>query len=135
MCLDIESHTLDRLDDLNGVTILVYVLKGIKTSDFRLQCLGAFPHDQGVYFSDVHLDLALSLHVQVDLFLPNSEDRSGVPDGVNWGNKGWSLEPEQNEADIWYLSIFFGYVAGDSFYGGLEVIGAVRLHAVEDEDI
>ena len=130
MRLELESYTLDQLDDFNDVAILVRVLKCIKTLEFLLQGLGTFPHDQGVYFSDVHLELALLLKVQVGFFLPSSEDRSGVPDGVGWGYKGQYLEPEHDEEDIWYLIIFVGYLSVDSFYCGLEVICAVRLCAV-----
>ena len=71
--------------------------------------------------------------MQFDLFQPNPEERSEVPDGVGWGYKGRYLQPEHDEADIWSLIIFVGYVAGDSFYCGIEVIFPVRLRAFEDE--
>ena len=75
------------------------------------------------------------LHLQVDFFIPNLEYRYGVPDRVRWCHKGRSIDPKHNEADILSLIIFVSYVAGDYFYGGLEVIGVVILCAVEDESI
>ena len=45
MRLELEIHNIDRLDDIDGVTIIVRDLECIKTSEFRLQSLGALPHD------------------------------------------------------------------------------------------
>ena len=45
MRLELESHTLDRLDDINGVAIIVSDLICINTSEFCLRAIGALPHD------------------------------------------------------------------------------------------
>ena len=72
--------------------------------------------------------------MQVNFFLPYSKNRSGVPYGFGWGYKGQILELEHKKADIWTLVVLIGNVAGNTFYGRLEVVGVVRLRTVKDKN-
>ena len=90
-------------------------------------------NDKGVHIYDVDVKLTFLLHVQVNCFLPYSENRSGVPYWVGWGCKGWLLDLEHDEAYIRPFVVFIGNVAGDTINGSFEIVGAVRFGTVKCE--